>query len=125
MSFQKVLLLDDNDPYQFLSKSTIQTFDPTVEILQAYDGEEALALLKDIEKQPDIIFLDINMPLMNGIEFLKNYDRFENQAMIIVMLTSPDQQSDIEQSKTYECVKKFITKPLDINNLQNIKKSLF
>ena len=67
---RRVLVVDDSDADQFLSKLMIRRFDPSIQVLQAYDGREALAVLDAMEEPPDAVFLDINMPVMNGHEFL-------------------------------------------------------
>jgi len=59
-------------------------------VLQAYDGQEALEVLKDLDTQPDVIFLDINMPRMNGHEFLEEYSKWDKCSVVIIMLTSSD-----------------------------------
>ena len=70
-------------------------------------------------------FLDINMPIMDGHEFLQAYSKRDVQTAIIVMLTSSYQKQDIERSKAYKCVKQYVDKPLDHKDLENVKKMLF
>lgn len=108
-----VMIVDDSESDQFLSKVIIEKVNPDIRVLQAYDGQEALEILADLPKQPDVIFLDINMPRMNGHEFLAKYDACEEQTVVVVMLTSSDQERDKEKSMSYKCVKKYFTKPLD------------
>lgn len=121
MNFKTIMIIDDSEADHFLAKDLIEKYNPNITVLQAYDGEEALEILAPMEKQPDVIFLDINMPRMNGHEFLKNYSQKDKQAPVIVMLTSSDQEKDRERSQAYKCVKKYYSKPLDITVLEEIK----
>jgi CheY-like chemotaxis protein len=120
MKPQRVLLVDDSDADQFLAKATVERYDQNIEIIQAYDGAEALDILKAAEHPIDVIFLDINMPVMNGHEFLEEYSKQAKSTTIVVMLTSSDQEKDKERASAYECVKKYYTKPLDISDLEEV-----
>lgn len=123
MNLLSVMVVDDSEADQYISKMMIEEYDPNIEVLQAFDGQEALDMLDDTDQQPAVIFLDINMPRMNGHEFLAAYDnRSENDSSVIIMLTSSDQKEDIDRSKSYKSVKNYFTKPLDIENLESILK---
>ena len=117
-----LMIVDDSEADQFLSQNIIEEYDPEITILQAFDGQEALEILIDLEKQPDAIFLDINMPRMSGHDFLEEYTKWENQTTIIVMLTSSDQEADKERSQSYNCVKEFFEKPLNDSHLDILKQ---
>ena len=71
MKLNTILVVDDDENDQFICEYTIRKFDPAIAILKAQDGTEALAILKT--ETPDAIILDINMPIMNGFEFLEHY----------------------------------------------------
>jgi CheY-like chemotaxis protein len=114
------MIIDDSDTDQYLSTHIIKKYDSNIEILQAYDGEEALEILKALPIQPDLIFLDINMPRMNGHEFLEEYDKWEKRSEVIIMLTSSDQEQDKKKSLAYQCVKKYYVKPIEIMDLKTI-----
>lgn len=118
MDLKCVMIVDDSEPDQFICKAIVENEYPDINLLQAYDGQEALELLDSAEIHPQIIFLDINMPRMNGHEFLEAYDkRPDNDASIVVMLTSSEQQDDKERSMAYHCVKSYIAKPLDVDDI--------
>jgi CheY-like chemotaxis protein len=109
-----ILMVDDSAGDQFLSQAEIEEWDDSVKLLSAYDGNEALALPQSSDSPPDLVFLDINMPAMNGFEFLAEYNR-ENEAAlppVVVMLTTSDQERDKEQTAIYQCVKEYMVKPL-------------
>ena len=120
MNIKLVMIIDDSDGDQLLTKLTIEEFDSEIKILQAYDGQEALEVLADLPNQPDLVFLDINMPRMNGHEFLEKYGTWENQSPIVIMLTSSDQQQDKENSMKYKCVKKYFPKSLETSDLEEL-----
>lgn len=119
-----VLIVDDNESDHVISRVAIEQYDPGIEILQAYDGEEALKILASADTQPDIIFLDINMPGMDGHEFLQEYAREGNPSSVVAMLTTSDQEADKEKCLTYPFVKEYIVKPLDSDELLSIAQKL-
>ena len=120
MSIDIVLIVDDSEIDQFLARYMIEKFDTEIEIFQAYDGREALDLLHNMNRPPNVIFLDINMPRMNGHEFLDEYDTFDEQTANVIMLTSSEQGNDMEQAMAHDCVKQYFTKPLDKVELEAI-----
>ena len=120
MSIKTVMIVDDSEADQYLARAVIETYDPGLEIVQAYDGREALELLDTAAKQPDVIFLDINMPRMNGHEFLEEYSQRKNATSVVVMLTSSSQEQDREKSAAYDCVKEYFPKPLSPELLSRV-----
>lgn len=107
-----ILLIEDNLIEIMKMKRTISFLKLDHTIQEAKNGEEALEILKDKSKIPDIILLDLNMPKISGIEFLsiiKNNDELKHLPTII--LTTSDNQKDL-----YECYKigvsGYILKPL-------------
>ena len=120
MKFKKVLLVEDSEADQFYNKVILERFDPNIEILQAYDGQEALDMLDEMGEQPDLIFLDINMPVMDGHEFLEIYKTKEQQS-VVALLTSSGQQSDKDLTSGIPCVKKYFIKPLAPEYLEELQ----
>ena len=107
-----LLLIEDNLIEIMKMKRTISFLKLNHTLHEAKNGEEALEILKDKSKIPDIILLDLNMPKINGIEFLniiKNNEDFKHIPTII--LTTSDNQKDL-----FECYKigvsGYILKPL-------------
>ena len=113
MKVRSAMIVDDSDSDQFLARARLLQFDPEMEIVQAYDGQEALEKLEDPDVNPDVILLDINMPRMNGLEFLEQYSQRENQTTVVAMLTSSDQPSDKEAALSFGCVKDYFVKLFD------------
>jgi CheY-like chemotaxis protein len=123
MKIHSALIVDDSESDQMLAQIAIEEFDSSINILQAYDGEEALEILNSSDEQPDVIFLDINMPGMDGHEFLKTYNEKDDHSPIVVMLTSSNNKRDKDQCMAFPFVKKYIIKPLILTMLKEIENS--
>ncbi len=107
------MIVDDSEGDQVLTKIMIEDYNSEIEILQAYDGREALDILSNLSSPPTVIFLDINMPGIDGYGFLEDYNTWQIRSPV-VMITSSDQPKDKEKSLSYECVKKYCIKPVEL-----------
>ena len=120
---KRILLIEDNEGDQFLGKFAIETVHPDIELYIASDGKEAIEILESMPADPDLIFLDINMPRMNGHEFLKVFTKDNTRTIpVVVMLTSSDQKQDKEQAFEYKCVKDYLLKPISEDDVIAIEK---
>ena len=115
-----------------LFRSEIKKSNSETVVVKKNTGLEALEYLKskkdDKEMLPDLIFLDINMPGMNGWDFLHEYEQLDIELQsraIIIMLTSSDNVDDIARSKAWSFVSDYITKPLTNQLLSGIIKKYF
>ncbi len=122
-----VLLIDDNKIDNYIAKHNITKSKIAKKIdihTSAIDALEYLEPLKsNPEEFPDIIFLDIQMPEMNGFGFLEEFKKYPEAIHAqckIIMLTSSNDPEDIKHSLQYPFVKKFFTKPLLLNMLENL-----
>lgn len=123
-----VMLVDDNDTDNFISRRIIEitNFANSVEIKNS--GKSALEYLEthkdNPENLPDYIFLDINMPIVDGFVFLYEFEKFNsylrNKCKVII-LSSSDNKRDIDKIVNNDNVVKFITKPLTESALEEIK----
>jgi len=119
-----VLVIDDNEADQFLSEYAILQNGADITVNKAYDGEEALEFLKTCEQLPSILFLDLNMPGMNGFDFLEAYQpHFNDCSLSIVVLTSSIHDDDYQKCIAYPQVKQVLTKPLGLEAAADCIKS--
>lgn len=110
---------DDSEDFEFFSEA-VREVDPTIVILKATNGIEALDILENQLLMPDYIFLDINMPLMDGkacLQFIKQDERFRE--IPVVMYSTTSNQTEISQYKMLGA--HFLVKP---NRLSHLVKSL-
>ena len=129
MRKKNIMLVDDDKIFNFLSEKTITSLGLANEIHFALNGKQALELLEEYKKgnvqRPDIIFLDLNMPEVDGFSFLKNFkdlpDPIKSKSKIVV-LTSSNSAKDRSQAFTYPNVIQFITKPLKQSDIEDLKK---
>jgi len=123
---KNIMLVDDDKIFNFLSEKTITSLGLANEIHFASNGEQALqilALYKEGKVQkPDIIFLDIDMPVMNGYEFIEAFaelDIPDKQLITIVVLTSSINPEDIERAKQLG-IKYYFNKPLSKEEIKKL-----
>ena len=123
-----ILLIDDDFDDNVFNKIIIRKMDITETVDEASDGVEALEHLKARSTPPELIFLDINMPRMNGWEFLEQYkdlDPKQKAKTIIVMLTTSANPDEIKKAQEIEEVSGFKTKPLSKEMLTGILQEFF
>lgn len=125
----KILCVDDDPITLMLCKKVIAKANFSSVIESAKDGVEALKFFdshneeKVNEDYPQIIFLDLNMPIMDGWEFLEEFNLFKEsfpQTKIIVLSSSVDPK-DINKSKNFSMVLDFLPKPITVEMLNSIK----
>lgn len=110
-----IWIIDDDKLYTVLSTKIILKIDPLIQIDSFPQGEAALAELNKTSNLPDIIFLDINMPIMDGWEFLNEYQNIKSKlvkSIQIYAVSSSISSSDIEKSTHYPEIKEYLVKPL-------------
>lgn len=123
-----ILLIDDNQADNRYHQIVIKGMNITERIEVALDGVEALNFLNQENSSPDLIFLDINMPKINGWEFLKEYQKLsakQKAKIIIVMLTTSDNPKDLERAKQIKEVAGYKVKPLTEELLTEILEQHF
>ena len=121
------MLIDDNETDNFISKRIIEIAEFAGEVVIKNSGQSALSYIeehKDTPKRlPDLIFLDINMPIVDGFVFLYEFENFSHEVKDkckIVILSSSDNKRDIDKIVNNNHVIKFITKPLTESTLAEI-----
>ncbi len=126
-----ILIIDDDEINNFIAAKLIDKIPLKSKVNTCLNGQEGINYLKSMltnqDEFPDIIFLDINMPIMNGWDFLEEYDQIKNQInkpVFINMLSSSVYNDDISKADAYETVNKFISKPLTVDKIKNLYDSL-
>lgn len=120
----KILLVDDDVINNELNKFVIENTGYAKNIEIALNGEEALNLLqkKNETDTPNLIFLDLNMPIMNGFEFLEEYKNMNipsKELTKIYILTSSRNEKDLAKAKNFQ-IEGYVTKPLTIEKVKTI-----
>jgi CheY-like chemotaxis protein len=120
------MLIDDNPDDNFFHIREIKKNNLDNIVITKNSGTEALEYLKSNRDEchhPDLIFLDINMPGMNGWEFLQEYNQLDKKLQcqaIVIMLTTSENPDDEARAKTWSFVSDYITKPLTQEIMSNI-----
>jgi CheY-like chemotaxis protein len=105
------MLIDDDEDDKEIFLSVIANVLPQVSCVMATNGQEALQLLSHGQNRPDVIFLDLNMPLMNGKDFLSHISKDESLRLIpVIILSTSSDQGTIKEALNLGA-KDFITKP--------------
>lgn len=116
-----ILLIDDDETTNYLNHRLLSRMDTAEEIRVVTNGEEALEYLRKAftgtegYPRPDLIFVDIKMSVMDGFEFLEEYEKFDEsdkRRTIVMMLTSSASFYDLEKLKQFPDVLKHYSKPL-------------
>lgn len=118
-----IYLIDDNEGFNVLTSKVIERLETEFEIVKFSDPDEALDNLLALDKLPKFIFLDINMPRLDGWELLNMLEEERPDDMPetnVIMLTTSILPADMEKSDANFNVKHYINKPLSEFHAQKI-----
>jgi CheY-like chemotaxis protein len=121
------VLIDDSDIDLFIQRRFLEVYQFSKNLISYKSAEEALAWLSAIngEMPPDVIFLDLNMPNVDGFGFLEGFKNLPSKVRDksrIVVLTSSNSQKDRDMVFSYKNVIQFVTKPLKQSDIEELKK---
>ena len=132
LKLKNILLVDDDEITNYINTDLIEDLGITENISQSSNGKEALDYLNKMVQNngnipvffPEIILLDVNMPEMGGIEFLKYFERIKSKlpvSTIVIMLSTSLLPNEVEKIKAYsDIVKGYIEKPLNKVSLMKV-----
>ena len=121
------MIIDDSPLERFVAETVIKKSLFAEEVMSFSGPADTLAYLESLVEGakpfPDVLFVDIHMPLMNGFEFLDKYVEYPDEIKRrcrVVMFSSSEAQEDILRMKKYPVIRNFLTKPLSVTALKNI-----
>jgi CheY-like chemotaxis protein len=124
---EKICIIDDDEIYIFLMKKSLSAMGISNEVISFLNGADALEELTQIKNEngelPGIILLDINMPIMDGWEFLTEFRKVNanNYKKIpIYIVSSSIANEDFEKSKTFPEILDYLSKPVELETLESI-----
>lgn len=126
-----VMLVDDDEITNFINENLIQDLEIANQILVATNGQESIQKLLVFEAEgkdlPELILLDINMPVMNGFEFLEEYQKIDftsEKPIVLIVLTSSENESDIQKIQK-SAVVDYLNKPLTEQKIARVLEKHF
>lgn len=125
MDIKKIMIVDDNEPDQFYAKIIVRKFNENIEVIPAFDGKQALEMLSESDCNPEIIFLDINMPGMDGHDFLKKYSALSESPGLVVMLSTSKEERDRLTIEQFDFVRMHLVKPMKQEYLEMLSAKNF
>lgn len=126
MSKKSICIIDDDPIYQLVTKKIIEksSFFPIVDSFT--NGMEAISYFQNTTSLPEVILLDIEMPIMDGWDFLTEITvirRQFNTTTNIYIVSSSIAKEDKEKALTFDCIKGFISKPVTLSKIEKIANS--
>ena len=125
--FKRVMVIDDNEIDRYIANRNITRYSFAEEVITMESSRNALNFLESLkdkpEELPQLIFLDIRMPEIDGFGFLEEYEKLPDtvkQNCIIMMLTTSLNPTDHERAKNNQYVNRFLNKPLDKEKIDSL-----
>jgi CheY-like chemotaxis protein len=122
VNYKTCLLIDDNYIDNFVTRKILENSNFAENIVVVRSATEALESLRKGTIKPDVIFLDIRMPIMSGFEFLDEFDKIEidKEHIKVFMLSSSLDPIDFKKSSSNKYISQFILKPLTQKILEDL-----
>jgi CheY-like chemotaxis protein len=126
----KILLIDDDNTTNYLHKKVISKTNLCSSLIVANDGEKGVEALLEMNNTCNssdgdvLIFLDLNMPIMDGWEFLSTLDKIKDEIkfnFLLFVVSSSVNGDDIDRAEKNCLVTKYLKKPINIQSIENIK----
>ena len=128
MKFNDVFIVDDDKIFHFIIKKLLTSNNININPSYFLNGLEALDGLKNKlntgENQPDLILLDINMPVLDGWQFLEEFKKLKNQLkkeITIYIISSSDNKSDLDKAEVFSNeIQNYYLKPISVDEIKSI-----
>lgn len=124
-----LLVIDDDDINIFIISKIVEKTGYNVQICAKHNGQLAIDYIKELlaanQPLPHLVLIDINMPILNGWEFIEAFEALDLKVdNDMYLLSSSVYENDIEKAKSYKSVKGFISKPLSIDRLKELLEAI-
>lgn len=120
MGGYKILLIDDDAMSSTYTSLILKKIHPKVEVTYYNNAQDALCFLKNaLQPKPNYIFLDLNMPGMNGWDFMDEFQKM-NLNIEVIITTSSNDIKDRDRSKSYSGISDFFIKPIGVENTKTL-----
>ena len=126
-----ICIVDDDEIFQFITRKSFERLNRSDEVLIFSNGEEAIQYIQDTQQEhhalPDVIFLDINMPIMDGWDFMEEFNKikmYDTHMPAIYMVSSSIDDKDLSRARALPMVKDYIIKPIDDKKIVEILNSI-
>ncbi len=120
-----VMLIDDDPVSNKISQLFLRKHRWTAQVVTFEDGQQALHALRTAQAAPDVILLDVGMPVYDGWDFLEEYEKLPREITgrcLLYLLSSSINPPDIQKAGNYRTVKAYLTKPLTPQALEQIQE---
>ncbi len=125
---ESVLIIDDDEISNFITESILDQSNKVKKVEVVMSADEGIKWLKkkgnkDVSLLPDLILLDIKMPVKSGWDFLNEYQQiteFDKSKVVIVMLSSSVYPDDVQKAKTYNEVSGYLSKPITLDKVDEV-----
>ena len=129
-----IMFIDDDEEFLYFMKRVSGKVESIREVYSATHGQDALDKLNRLiikgVSLPDVALVDINMPVMNGFEFLENFKELKKEKpeldkiVLIAMLTSSDEKTDRDKADSYDVVDRYLVKPKGLEEIKAMLEGL-
>lgn len=127
----RILLVDDDRIFLMICEKLIRLTQFSQDVDVCMNGQEAIDYLLDKSDKgsdlPDVILLDINMPILNGWDFLDEFVHWSTSKDIsipVIIISSTVHSVDTQRAMEYNCIKGFYTKPLSLDDMESMKEKI-
>jgi two-component system chemotaxis response regulator CheY len=129
---KNVCIVDDDDLFQFVMRQHFERLGMVENIHKFNDGEQALSYIQsllpqDTDSLPELILLDVNMPYMDGWQFMREFVKLDipaDKKIRIYILSSSTHESDLQKAKEFPVLAGYLVKPLAKTTIQQILSEL-